>query len=322
MEVKTLYNKDLIWKRINYFQSAETSQQYLKKCYLKLGLKEAEKKSYENSYPFMYYLEQGETFYTQAIVSPFPIKPILLFYGLIHLIKACLLTKDPYYPSSTSVLAHGVSTRKRKKRQYEFFYDEVKIQKLGLCSHFSEQMFHVKHLEGEKFVMKDLLLLVAELDDAFLFIKNNANIDFLEQKGASLWKIPDKVHQSYFMDEKRLRHYLNTKHPNPIAWQEKDVNVLYFSKNDSMQPPFRYHLFKEQFCLPTTLHPHSHIHDLIIHYLLLYNLSMISRYETEWWFELIKTTPNADYPFITAFLDITEEKGPYLILQYLSAQTT
>ena len=59
----------------------------------------------------------------------FLFKPMLLFYGMGQLFKACLLTIDPNYPESTSVLAHGVTTRKRKKQGYQFLEDEVKIQK-------------------------------------------------------------------------------------------------------------------------------------------------------------------------------------------------
>ncbi|MEK3888897.1 YaaC family protein [Bacillus sp. FSL K6-3431] len=315
-----MYNEDTTWKQLLFFHSAETSQQYLKNCYHKIAVKDPEQKGYENSYPFIYYLEQGKVFYDQAINAPFSIKPVLLFYGLVHLIKASLLTVDPLYPSTTSVLAHGVSTRKRKKRQYQFYNDEVKVQKFGLCTYFSEQMFHVKHLEGEKFIMRDLFSLIAELDDAFLFIKNSNNITFLDQNKSGLWHIPNKIHESYYMSEKRLRHYLNTKHHGPLTWCDESNNILSFYQEASVQPPFRYHLFKQKACLPSTLHPYSQLHDLIIHYLLLYNLSMISRYETEWWFDLIKTTPNADFPFIKTFLSITEKKGPYLILQYLKSK--
>ena len=55
----------------------------------------------------------------------------------------------------------------------------------------------------------------------------------------------------------------------------------------------------------------------MVHYLLLYNLSMIARYETEWWSELTKMMPNKDYPFIKTFLDITLQKSPFLIYEYL-----
>ncbi len=82
---------------------------------------------------------------------------MLLFYGISQLFKACLLTIDPNYPESTTVLAHGVTTRKRKKQGYQFLEDEVKVQKNGLFTHVAEQLFHMKHLESEKFNMLDLM---------------------------------------------------------------------------------------------------------------------------------------------------------------------
>ena len=95
-------------------------------------------------------MEHAQIYYKQAADSPLLIQPILLFYGFVHLIKACLLTIDPNYPENTSVLAHGVSTRKRKKQQYEFLKDEVKFQKNGLFPCMLENMFNIKHLEGDK----------------------------------------------------------------------------------------------------------------------------------------------------------------------------
>lgn len=87
------------------------------------------KKSFENCYPFIYYLEHGKNYYELYKVAPFSIQPMLLFYGISQLFKACLLTIDPNYPESTTVLAHGVTTRKRKKQGYQFLEDEVKVQK-------------------------------------------------------------------------------------------------------------------------------------------------------------------------------------------------
>lgn len=318
LEVILLPIENSIWGQFNFFQSASTTQQMLKTCYEHLELPQYEMKSYDNCYPFMYYLEQGQIFYQQAAVSPLSIKPILLFYGFVHLLKACLLTVDPLYPSTTSVLAHGVSARKRKKRQYQFFQDEVKIQKNGLCTHISEQMFHVKQLDGEKYKMGDLLRLVAELDNSFLFLKGTSNMIILEEN-SSIIQVPAKVTENYHMDNKRLKQYLDDKHRQPIPWIEAD-NTLLFKKMKWPEPPFRYQLFKQTICLPSMLHPNNQLPDILVHYLLLYNLSMIARYETEWWFELMKTTANTDYPFIKTFLETTQIKSPYLVWEYLTAQ--
>ena len=66
------------------------------------------------------------------------------------------------------MLAHGVSTRKRKKQQYEFFQDEVKFQKNGLFPCMLENMFNIKHLEGDKATMNELLQHIPELNSLFL----------------------------------------------------------------------------------------------------------------------------------------------------------
>ncbi|WP_233711216.1 YaaC family protein [Lederbergia citrisecunda] len=311
-----MYIEDDIWKHFTIFQSAETTQHYLKKCYVALEMDDSESKSYDNCYAFMFYLEQGEVFYKQASLSPLSIRPILLFYGLIHLIKACLLTVDPYYPNSTTVLAHGVSTRKRKKRHYKFLHDEIKVQKNGLCTFFSEQLFHVKHLEGEKFIMGDLLSIIVELDDAMQHILGKPNMISLEICDKE-WRIPKTIHESYFMDGKRLKEFLMGKYAGKIVWREDRLALPAFEKQKIISPPFRYHIFKQNLYLPAELYPNMVLPDMIVHYLLLYNLSMISRYETEWWIDLIKTSPNSDFPLIKSFLEITEKKGPFLVEEYL-----
>ncbi|MGG6433042.1 YaaC family protein [Anoxybacillus sp. D401a] len=221
------------------FYSSNFVHQFLLERYKQEGREDAEKKSYNNCYPFMYYLQHGKKFYDTAREAPLAIKPVLLFYGNVQLLKACLLTIHPDYPESSSVLAHGVSTRKRKKQNYDFFKDEVKIQKHGLFTYFSEKMFHVKHVYGEKFSMEQLLRQIEELSPLF---------------------------------------------------------DLYFKQQNEQN---------------------KHIHEIVAHYLLLYNLSMICRYETEWWYDLLHSYSNDAYPFIVQFLDVTEWKIPSYLYRYL-----
>lgn len=303
------------WNYLQQYVAADTTQQFLYNCYQKKGFEDAEKKAYENCYAFIYYLEQGEVFYQQVTNTPLSIKPLLLYYGLIHLIKACLLAVDPSYPNTTSVLAHGVSTRKRKKRQYQFIQDEVKIQKNGLCNFFTTELFQLPHLEGEKFKMADLLYLVVELEEMYQFFYGETNMIPLIPMDEGMYAIPQQIEENYFMNQKRVQEYITTKAIQPLQW---DSNFLKFPSSYHVCPPFRYHLAKQQIYLPAKIHPFPHLPDLLIHYLLLYNLSMIARYETEWWLELIKTTPNIDFPFIRSFLHITEMKGPFLVQQILS----
>lgn len=307
------------WNSYTLFFSAEYSQAYLKKCYQKLNLDQPDLKSFENCYPFMYYLEHGKLYYEQAEKSPLAIQPIMLFYGLVHLIKACILTVAPAYPETTSVLAHGVSTRKRKKQQYSFTEDEVKFQKNGLFSLMAEKMFHMKQLEGEKATMGEVMELIPELSTLYLELKRKNSFQKVE-KADSVYSLPKSIIDHFHMTENRFMEYFQSKSVIPLSFLKEDQHNIYFKANiaEASEPlPLRYNLDEQHYSFPLNKGELFLFPELLLHYLLLYNLGMIARYETEWWSELIKMMPNEDYPLIQTFLSSTIKKGPYLIYQYL-----
>ena len=47
---------------------------------------------------------------------------------------------------------------------------------------------------------------------------------------------------------------------------------------------------------------------------------MICRYEAEWWGDLLVSKPDIDYPMILKFLEITEEKTPFLLKRQLALE--
>ncbi|BCB01877.1 YaaC family protein [Bacillus sp. KH172YL63] len=304
------------WSFIHYFQSAEYTQHFLKKCYTQLGLDQAEMKSYDNCYPFMYYLEQGELYYKQAIQSPLSLKPILLFYGYIHFIKAIVLTEDPSYPETTTVLAHGITSRKRKKQHYKFLQDEVKVQKNGLFSHFSSLVFHVKEIIGEKYKMEDLLVQIPELGEAFhILLRKQTMFPFNPRQELT---VDDALLSHFHMSENLFKQYLNEKLSDTASWHQGNILQLTGGKE---QLPVRWDLSNNLLALPGIRNTASNIPEVLIHYAILYNLSMIARYETEWWVELLKNRTNEDYPIITTFIDVTSEKSPYLLIKLLKDKT-
>jgi hypothetical protein len=306
------------------FFSASFSQSFLKNCYQKQNIVQAEQKSYQNCYPFMYYLEHGRVYYQQAETAPLLIQPILLFYGFVHLIKACILTKDPNYPETTSVLAHGVSSRKRKKQQYNFLDDDVKIQKTGLFPLMSEKLFHMKQMEGEKVTMEKLFVCIPELECLFWQLERK-KIFLNARQEANDFYISNKILDSFHMTENRFEAFLNSKFQFAFSVSESCKDELKIAV--SGQPaifgevlPFRFHLSEKRFLFPLEKNAFLHYPELLIHYLLLYNLSMIARYETEWWSELMKMMPNNDFPFIHFFLETTLKKGPFLIYDFLMGE--
>ncbi len=311
------------WSSYSVFFSAENTQAYLKKCYTRHGIDQPEAKSYENCYPFIYYLEHGKIYYEQAAKSPLLIQPIMLFYGLVHLIKASILTADPNYPETTSVLAHGVSTRKRKKQQYSFFEDEVKFQKTGLFPFMADKLFHMKHMEGDKIEMGELFKYIPELNELFRQTEGTPAFAGIELANGQL-TMPASILDQFHMTEERFIDYFNSKGSYNIESPAQGVSGKITFSCGSVPPhdirPLKFNIHEGSLSFPLTKGNLVNFPELLLHYLLLYNLSMIARYETEWWSELMKMMPNKDYPFIHSFLEITLLKGPYLVYQYLIGQ--
>ena len=304
------------WKSYLRFFSAEHTQAFLKKKYQVLFPASAQEKSFDNSYTFIYYLEHGQIYYEQANKAPLIIKPILLFYGLVHLIKACILTMDPDYPESTAVLAHGASTRKRKKQNYNFFQDEVKLQKHGLFPYMSETMFHLKQLEGSKVRMDELLQLIPELHPLFVQLEGAHTFKHAVPGGAA-FHVPEVVLDRFHMTPQRFKEYVTSKFPDTMLFNDDALTFTSMPHFLNRATPLKYNLDNHTLTFPLNKNDCIHFPELLIHYLLLYNLSMIARYETEWWGELTKMMPTKDYPFIEMFLSVTEQKSPFLIYQYL-----
>lgn len=314
------YQEHMHWNNFLYLSSADTSREFLLSSYHKLGFTDAQAKSYENSYSLIYYLEQGKSFFEQSKKSPINIKPILLFYGMVFLIKASILTVDPNYPESSAVLAHGVSTRKRKKQNYQYMEDEVKLQKNGLFPHFSDKMFHMKHLEGTKIKIKSLLQEIPELSTFFFNWEKRKFAIPLRREEQEMYQIPEEVLDDFNMTGDRLIDFFNSKLNQPILSEKRGNKYLIKIPSSDIpveQLPFRFHLVEDRYYWLKGSKELCFFPELIIHYLLLYHLSMIARYEIEWWVELIHHKPSIEYPLIMRYLDICIQKIPFLINQFI-----
>jgi hypothetical protein len=316
------------WSYFDMFFSSKKTQQYLAYQYEQINIKDCTGKSFENCYSFIYYVEHGKKYYTLADQAPPEIKPVLLFYGMIQLMKACILTIDPEYPESSSVLAHGLSTRKRKKRSYEFFQDEVKVQKTGLFNHFCEKLFHMKHIEGEKFMMDHLFKLIPELGSLYNQIDGSIHLIKMNKLDSHSYTISEEVSDLLHMSDERFLEYINQALDSKLNIQKnkEHPNHYQIDMNPSVAPyhcfPLSYHQKEDTYYFPADreILQLPILNELMVHYVILYNLSMISRYDTEWWSELFHTYSSEELPFINQFLNITAQKIPFLFGQWLHAK--
>lgn len=302
-------------------QNLQSSQAYLRKCYANLAGVDKETKSYENSGTFMYYLDQGQLFLREGEKGDDRLKPLLYFYGMCHTLKACLLTNRPNYPESTSILAHGVSARKRKKKDYSFIDDEVKVQQNGLFSYACSHLFLLKTPPFTKVKMSFLFELIPEIND-FLAFNNKEKSISIAAIDSYILRFPASILDSFHLTERafiqRISAYLpvikstkNTKH-HLVVELERPIQ--------QMNGPFYLHAEKQEIYFPINRNYFISVPEILIHYLLLYNLSMISRYETEYWGELFATKYGVDYSIIVQYLTIAVNKVEFLLGEFLHSK--
>lgn len=308
-----------VWTNLAKFRSLSFTQTFLTNCYEKKMITDAEKLAYQNCYPFLYYLDYGEKYFKQINVAPMELHPMLAFYGFSQLLKACILTEDPHYPASSQVLAHGVSTRKRKKAQYIFLNDEVKVQKHGLLAHFSDKMFHVKHFPGEKYNMRQLLRQISELHSLFSTLEKKKDKYELRKQTPTTYLLSKNILDDYQLGLSSFTNYLLAR--SSLKKVEMNDDHLLIELTETLKPyncsPFLYDCNGRYYMSPYR-DELNNFPEIIVHYLILYNLSMICRYETEWWNDLFHYNSEYDFPFIETFLHVTKTKIPLLLFSFLN----
>ncbi|GGH80254.1 hypothetical protein JOD43_002330 [Pullulanibacillus pueri] len=307
-----------VWAPFLPFKSVNFTQKFLRALYEKNKVDEPLSYSYKNGYTFCYYIDHGRKFYQQAESAPYEIKPVLLFYGAVQLIKAVLLSIDEKYPRNTEVLAHGLSTRKRKSQNYEFSQDTVHIQKRGLFSYTAQTLFHLGDLEGLKFKMEDLMMRIPDMQQLFLQMRERITCRPITKQNDSTYKTSQGILDDLHMTSQRFFQFLDG---DLVPVERNPTTELYFKFANKRGFSSLFYIQKDlygHYYLPSFRKGFFELPELLVHLILLYNLSMISRYETEWWSDLHLHHTSIDLPFIHRFIDLTPLKFPQMIAEHLS----
>lgn len=313
------------WDFLRFFETEPTARNYLTDTYRRAGIEHPERHAFQQSTRFVYTWRQARSYYQAAARADLLIRPLLLFYGCMQMVKGCILAIDPSYPQNSRMLQHGVTTRKMKKSPYRLLEDEIRPQKEGLFAH-AAHLFKLSPLL-ERFKVRYLFASLAELMDEYERIVSPSSwIPVILVEHGSLLLFPSALQSdgplSYSAET--LCGYLNRYAP-PTAQvaveaadrpAEKSFRLTGPGDSIELHPLFSL-TSRGRLYFWNGLEEDLPLPKWATHYLLIYLLSMLCRYETEWWGELVLSHTLAELILIERFLQVHQEQFPTLIYQLL-----
>lgn len=327
---------DSAWDTLLFFETEPTARKYLARCYQNEKQENPDRLAFQQSTRFLYLWRQARLLYSTAAKADLSIQPLLLFYGCTCLLKGMLITRDPAYPQNSRVLQHGVTTRKVKRSPYVLIEDEIRPQKEGFFSHLA-QRFHLTPLQ-DRYLVHDLFISLAEMSDIYAhFTDQHPHWVPLELssvtpgKGASFAAVPcyhiifpETAEGPLAYSSDTFIQYVRRFAPDAVSFEMMDQEIgrgkkmvlPQFALSQLEQHPLFYHRDHKLFFWngSTEFLP---LPQWASHYLLLFLLGMLCRYETEWWGEITMSHSMAERYVIERFLAHHMSTFPSLIVQQI-----
>lgn len=107
----------------------------------------------------------------------------------------------------------------------------MKIQKNGLFTHVAEQLFHMKHLEAEKFNMLELMGNIPELQNLFRYSQKVSTLYKIDSTNKNELSFSVNILDRLHMTKERFSRYIETtcKHLSiqHVAEKNSESNVFF-----------------------------------------------------------------------------------------------
>lgn len=276
--------------------------------------------AYRNVHAFTSYIKQGLSLFATVKNCDFWSKPLLLYYGMMSLLKAVALTMDSGYPQSTSILQHGLTSPKRKKTPYRFYHDEIRIQKDGFFAYLCH-LFHYPVSTGERYKVDVLCSFLPDLTSIVeeLFHKQTQwriSIQFMDNQLYQMI-VPNAVLDRLCLSAKSFTNHFNfeCKETPFELHSETPTSFILTSELNPEQHPWIYNQINGDYSLwIRDSHQIKPLPEILAQYALLYSLGMLCRYDPPLWRELFSDTEQ-DQLLIEELIAIVEVKFPGMILQ-------
>ena len=328
-----------MWDLFLFLECEPTARRLLEDKYRRQGIENPERAAFHAAEPLIYYLRHARELYQVAGSSNLLVRPLVAYYGMMNLLKAWLLSLDPAYPHSTSVLRHGLSTRRRKRSNYRFVKDEVRIQREGLFS-LAAQSLGQTGLEGNTYTLQTLLAAIPELQASYQALFHDVTfypVFIPEQKSVQGKGMPFFIEESildaYHLTAAAFVERLNRYRPKAdyrfllhqpavtggnltVFWLHNRISHVNRWSQGFDHPWFREDVQGGIYLYAGKCRP-APLPEILIHFMLLFALSMLSRYDPPVWGEIVFGFGSEDLVLIHEFLQVTQRKFPHLILNLL-----
>jgi hypothetical protein len=316
-----------IWNLYLLLENETTTRRFLEEKYRGLNRETLPREAFRAAHDLIHHVKQARALYHSARVSDIAIRPLLAYYGLMNLVKAWMLSVDPEYPGTTSVLKHGLSTRKRKPACFALLQEEIRVQREGLFPMLASVIGEGDRT-GERLSVRTLFSLLPDLQDSYRQLFREATlfpIAWLERETS--WMIVEEIVLDRFhLTPRGLAEALNRhRHLTGASFLTEATIVrdkkvyLRLSKTGSILPhPFiREDTAGNHYLLVYPHRPSWLPAEILVHYMLLFSLSMLCRYDPAIWGEIMHGLGSEEMVLIQEFLQLTQRKSPQLILEAL-----
>ena len=304
-------NKEL-WNQFKQFENYGVCLNYLKENCKKF---DNGKKFKPRASLMKHYITQAKEYYLSAMNSSVLTKPTLLYYGASCFVKALIIAKSCDYDHSTG---HGMKVIKSDIDDLMGFRIEPRrgtfIQLYRVLENKNADI-----IKSADFNLEDLLSFIPELNDDFKNIFNKESLAIKvdrikDEDGEYLFYEGD-----YFSNISILNEFFDNipnfgKYYLPPLVSPK--GIVCFKRPQSNEDIVLRNIMGEEFLVSSLQSSENFIYlsQITVHFLILYLLSMLSRYYVNLWLNEKSSEETRYFYIIEKFLDISERKFPNMIL--------
>lgn len=306
-EVRTEEPVKEIWSMLSFFESKHNCVQYLENKFQNTN---CDLTNTANSLAFT--MSTAREYYEASEKVTILTRPLLIFYGMNALAKVLFMANHGKKSPSNS---HGLTKAEKWSGKFEEL--TVEIRRDGTFPQF-HGCFSNDNLASIKFSTKELLSVIPEIKVEFETVIGEKSRALKTKHSEHGINIIDTDLEKYTVLEKELS-LIPGFQESFVSIQRLKDNIFLWSNSAESNKHFTRTIFGENY-ITLTVEKNGRfliLPEMSAHYLIMFLLGMLSRYQPQEWGRTIKGEVSGEIYLVQKFLEVTKRKFPNLILNNL-----